>query len=74
MIDENYNFLRTKGINNENYKILTTNHTNNLWFVALMTPYLIQVCFYFKNRGFLLPIVQLLLFILELHQLQLRTE
>lgn len=71
-------FLRTKGIVNENYKIVTTNDTNTLlredellllWSLALMTHYLTQVCFYFKNWSFLLLVVQPLLFILQLHQL-----
>ena len=45
-----------------------TNYFKRLWFLALMTPHLIQICFYFKNRSFLFLIVQSLLFMVQLHQ------
>ena len=54
-------------------KILTTNNANTIpsedKLLAVMIPYLIQVCFYFNNGSFLLLIMQPLLFIPQLHQL-----
>ena len=78
VVGETLCILRTKGIINQNYKILMTNDTNTLpsetnclkllWFLALMTPHLIQICFYFKNCRFLFLIAQPLPFILQLYQ------
>ena len=72
--------MRAKRIMNENYHILTTNDTNTLSSEEELPETPLgsspdgtlpnQVCFYFKNRSFLLLIVQPLSFILQLHQLR----
>ena len=46
-----------------------TKYLELLWSLVQMTPYLIQVWFYFENHSFLLQKVQPLLFIEQLYQL-----